>query len=73
MDFEGSGRDRFEVISVFFLDVLRKKQRTSVRIAGILAEIRTQHLMHMNQNPYCYANPPDKRILYFVAFCVSVE
>jgi hypothetical protein len=35
---------------------LGKLQETSVRIAGTLAEIRTQHFPNMSQEGHCYTN-----------------
>jgi hypothetical protein len=63
MDLEGNGRYLIEVISPEFgWKDLGKTRWTSVGIAGILAEIRTENLSSTKTEPYRYANLLRRRL-----------
>jgi hypothetical protein len=56
MDFEGSCRDLFEVITRGLPGGTEDNHGASVRTGGVPAEIRTKHLPNTSSELYRYAN-----------------
>jgi hypothetical protein len=52
--FGGSSHGLIQVASQHLLRGLRKYSRASVRIAGVQAEVQTEHLLNKNLEHYCY-------------------